>query len=52
VRGVGEGGTLGPGAAVANAVADALGVEVNHLPVTPGRIHQWLQKSKEGEAGA
>jgi carbon-monoxide dehydrogenase large subunit len=42
VRGVGEGGTLGPGAAVANAVADALGVEVNHLPVTPARIHHLL----------
>jgi carbon-monoxide dehydrogenase large subunit len=46
VRGVGEGGTLGPGAAVANAVADALGVEVNHLPVTPGRVHQLLTESE------
>ncbi|MDQ3946302.1 MAG: xanthine dehydrogenase family protein molybdopterin-binding subunit [Actinomycetota bacterium] len=49
VRGVGEGGTLGPGAAVANAVADALGVEVNHLPVTPGRVHQWLLESEAKE---
>ncbi|HEY3237941.1 MAG TPA: molybdopterin cofactor-binding domain-containing protein, partial [Acidimicrobiia bacterium] len=46
VRGVGEGGTLGPGAAVANAVADALGVEVNHLPVTPARVYQWLLESE------
>jgi carbon-monoxide dehydrogenase large subunit len=37
VRGVGEGGTLGPAAALANAVADALGVEVNDLPITSGR---------------
>ncbi|HEX5529942.1 MAG TPA: molybdopterin cofactor-binding domain-containing protein, partial [Methylomirabilota bacterium] len=41
VRGVGEGGTLGPPAALANAVADALaplGVEVNALPITPARL--------------
>ncbi len=41
VRGVGEGGTLGPPAVLANAVADALaplGVEVNELPITPGRL--------------
>ena len=34
-KGVGEGGTLAPGAALANAVADALGVEVNALPISP-----------------
>jgi carbon-monoxide dehydrogenase large subunit len=38
VRGVGEGGTLGPAAALANAVADALGVEVNTLPLAPARL--------------
>jgi carbon-monoxide dehydrogenase large subunit len=38
VRGVGEGGTLGPNAVVAGAVADALGVEITHLPVTPAKI--------------
>jgi carbon-monoxide dehydrogenase large subunit len=41
VRGVGEGGTLGPAAAVANAVADALaplGMETNHLPLAPARV--------------
>ncbi len=48
VRGVGEGGTLGPGAAVANAVADALGIEVNHLPVTPERVHRWLVEHETG----
>ncbi len=46
VRGVGEGGTLGPGAAVANAVSDALGVEVNDLPVSPERVYQWLQAAE------
>jgi aerobic carbon-monoxide dehydrogenase large subunit len=38
VRGVGEGGTLGPAAVLANAVADALGIELNDLPVTPARV--------------
>jgi carbon-monoxide dehydrogenase large subunit len=41
VRGVGEGGTLGPAAAIANAVADALvsfGVEPVDLPLTPARL--------------
>jgi carbon-monoxide dehydrogenase large subunit len=44
VRGVGEGGTLGPAAALANAVADALapfGVETNELPLTPARLWGW-----------
>lgn len=43
VRGVGEGGTLGPAAVLANAVADALGAlgaEVSELPLTPERIWQ------------
>ncbi len=46
VRGVGEGGTLGPPAVLANAVADALaplGVEVNELPITPARL--WIRAS-------
>src|SRR5262249_30249055 len=40
-KGVGEGGAIGPGAAIANAVNDALavrGVEINELPITPPRI--------------
>ncbi|GLZ47815.1 dehydrogenase [Actinomycetospora sp. NBRC 106375] len=38
VRGVGEGGTLAPNAVVAGALLDALGVEVDDLPVTPARV--------------
>jgi carbon-monoxide dehydrogenase large subunit len=41
VRGVGEGGTLGPSAVIANAVADALApldVEPNDLPLAPARL--------------
>jgi carbon-monoxide dehydrogenase large subunit len=37
-KGVGEGGTLAPPAAVANAVSDALGAELNELPLTPERV--------------
>jgi aerobic carbon-monoxide dehydrogenase large subunit len=40
-KGVGEGGTIGAPAAVANAISDALapfGVGVFHLPATPHRI--------------
>jgi carbon-monoxide dehydrogenase large subunit len=37
-KGVGEGGTLGAPGAIANAVADALGVELNELPLTPERV--------------
>jgi carbon-monoxide dehydrogenase large subunit len=39
-KGVGEGGTVGPPAAIANAIADALGQQslVSTLPLTPQRI--------------
>jgi carbon-monoxide dehydrogenase large subunit len=43
VRGVGEGGTLGPGAALAGAVADALGAEIAKLPITPAAVWEALQ---------
>jgi CO/xanthine dehydrogenase Mo-binding subunit len=38
VKGVGEGGTAAVGAAIANAVSDALGREVTRLPVNPQRV--------------
>jgi carbon-monoxide dehydrogenase large subunit len=43
VRGVGEGGTLGPNAVLAGAVADAIDVEILHLPITPAAI--WAARS-------
>lgn len=43
VRGVGEGGTLGPNAVLASAVADALGIRVDALPITPERIWEALR---------
>lgn len=42
-KGVGESGTLGPPAALANAVSDALGVEINELPITPARVRAILR---------
>jgi carbon-monoxide dehydrogenase large subunit len=36
-KGVGEGGTLAPPAALANAVGSALGIEVNEFPISPER---------------
>ena len=49
-KGVGEGGTIGAPAAIANAIADALaplGVEVRELPVTPGRLFALLTSPRE-----
>jgi carbon-monoxide dehydrogenase large subunit len=44
-KGVGEGGTLAPGAALANAVSNALGVEVNELPLTPELVRAAAARS-------
>lgn len=38
IKGMGEGGTIGAVAAIANAVADAISVHVNRLPLTPERV--------------
>jgi carbon-monoxide dehydrogenase large subunit len=43
VKGLGEGGAIGPPVAIANAVCDALaayGVEFNDTPITPERIFE------------
>ena len=37
-KGAGEGGTAAVGAAIANAVADALGVEVTRIPLSPASV--------------
>ena len=44
-RGVGEGGTLGAAAALANAVSDALGTEVDDLPLSPEVVHRAAQRA-------
>jgi carbon-monoxide dehydrogenase large subunit len=48
-KGVGEGGAIGPGAAIANAVNDALhklGVEICEIPITPRRILEAISLTK------
>lgn len=49
VRGIGESGTIPPGAAIANALCDALspfGVEINRLPLTPEYVWQLVSGAK------
>jgi carbon-monoxide dehydrogenase large subunit len=51
-RGMGEGGTIGSPAAVANAVSDALsplGIEINELPVTPERLFRLIEAAQTRE---
>ncbi|MFN8221947.1 MAG: xanthine dehydrogenase family protein molybdopterin-binding subunit [Gaiellales bacterium] len=43
-KGIGEGNTMSAPAAVANAVADALAVELVELPLTPPRVWQLLRE--------
>nr|WP_272877265.1 xanthine dehydrogenase family protein molybdopterin-binding subunit [Neoroseomonas eburnea] len=48
-RGMGEGGTIGAPAAIANAVSDALaplGIEIAELPVTPERLFRLIQAAR------
>ena len=52
-KGIGEGGAIGPPAAIANAVNDALrplGVEINELPITPHRVLAALAASRRKAA--
>ncbi len=49
LKGVGEGGTEGVGAAIANAAADALrdfDLAFNELPITPDRLARALRESR------
>jgi carbon-monoxide dehydrogenase large subunit len=51
VKGIGEGGAIGPPAAIAGAINDALrplGAEVCTSPMTPRRIFEAIQKARDG----
>jgi carbon-monoxide dehydrogenase large subunit len=50
-KGVGEGGTLAPGPALANAVSDALGIAVDELPITPERLAAAIRTRDADPAG-
>ena len=50
-KGIGEGGAIGPPAAIANAINDALaplGVEVSELPITPRRLRAAIEAAGNG----
>ncbi|WP_320177787.1 xanthine dehydrogenase family protein molybdopterin-binding subunit [Roseovarius pacificus] len=50
-RGMGEGGTIGAPAAIANAISDAvahLGIEVKELPMTPNKLFRLIAE-KQGK---
>jgi carbon-monoxide dehydrogenase large subunit len=52
VRGVGEAGAIAPPAAIANAVADALGAVVRRTPLTPERVRALCEDLRPaGSAG-
>ncbi|MDB4444011.1 xanthine dehydrogenase family protein molybdopterin-binding subunit [bacterium] len=46
IRGIGEPSTIPTAAAIANGVHDAVGIRINHLPLTPERVY-WGIKSKK-----
>lgn len=50
VIGLGEPPVISPGAAIANAVANAIGVRVPYLPLTPRRVLDALDARKEAKA--
>ena len=53
--GMGEGGTIGAPAAVANAVADAvapLGIDILELPISPERLFRLIENSKHRKDSA
>jgi carbon-monoxide dehydrogenase large subunit len=47
VKGAGEGGITAAGAALANAVSNALGVEVTRLPLRPDYVLELVRKSRD-----
>jgi carbon-monoxide dehydrogenase large subunit len=45
-KGAGEGGIIPVGGVIANAVANALGVEPNVLPLSPPRVWELIQSKQ------
>ena len=50
-KGLGEGNSMSVGAAIANAVADALGVEPTALPLSPSRLWSLIRQAREENVG-
>jgi len=54
-RGMGEGGTIGAPAAIANAVSDALsplGINVSTLPMAPQRLFNLMENARANVKGS
>lgn len=51
VKGTGESGTIGPAAAIANAVADALGVDVDATPLGPATVRGLIRAAADEAKG-
>jgi carbon-monoxide dehydrogenase large subunit len=49
VKGTGEGATASAPAAVANAIANAVGIDVFEMPLTPARLLQLIDSAQAGE---
>jgi len=47
-RGLGEHGIVAVPAAIANALADALGVDFFEIPITPEMVMETLETCQEG----
>jgi len=55
IKGIGEGGAVGPPAAIVCAVNDALravGAELRDLPLTPNRVLDAIAAGKTADPGA
>ena len=48
MRGVGETSIVPPLAAIANAVSNAAGVRMTHIPMSPPRILAAIEAEREG----
>jgi carbon-monoxide dehydrogenase large subunit len=54
-RGMGEGGTIGAPAAIANAISDALSaldIDISILPMTPERLFRLLELARTQAKGS
>jgi CO/xanthine dehydrogenase Mo-binding subunit len=47
VRGVGETSIVPPLAAIGNALSDAVGVRMNHVPMSPPRVLEAIARAKD-----
>ena len=43
VKGVGEAGTIPVAGAIANAVSDAIGIQIDTMPISPSQIFELMR---------